>query len=522
MSKFERRYRQRLVRPMLAFAALAALAVVLAPTGSAKPPASSNKLYQVCLAAGNGTSDCTSWDTSGGAVSTVAGSHAEMQVTIHNDATSNVTLGSANLTVPAGLGLTIDTAGSMAETNYSTYASTSTSDTLQLRNLNLPADGKVTVAFFVNASTTCGEGTWGIQVKQSNDFNGTGNDFSPPTKSSGLTSLITSGCHLAWIYQPASADQSTPITDTPFTSSGTNVHSVAVEVQDASGHALNNLNTGTATLSVSGSFDPCGTGCTGSFTGTTSTTFSNGRATFPSLQSAYTGTGFTATASALGLSTGASSPPFVIQTNGTDCIGQDPCTVSGGVGNGQVTINANGGNFLYLAVSSTQLPSSVTGTGGGCESFKGTGTSFTESDARNGDGTLDIAISIKNTDLKKVYGPNYGQPNVPICAGVKRLDANNNPVDCTNDQLLGGFHDRHLTNGVFDGTYGLAKCGDGGYWWGVLGTFQDPIGLGFDSNLQPLITAWGSSPDGVYRTFTVHEPGASTFAPYGWDGKMGA
>lgn len=519
MSKSERRYRQRLVRPMLAFAALAALAVVLAPTGSAKPPTASIKLYQMCLTAGNGLSPCTTWDTSGGAVSTVAGSHAEMQVTMHNDATSNVTLGSANLTVPAGLGLTIDTAGSTGETNYSTYASTSTSTTLQLRNLNLAANGQVTVAFFVNSSSaTCGEGTWGMQVKQSNDFNGTGNDFSPPTKSSGLTSLITSGCHLAWKYQPASADQSTPITDTAFTQSGINVHSVAVQILDGSNQPLN-LNSGTVTLAVTGSFDDCGTDCTPQFTGT-SATFQSGTATFPKFMSAYTGIGFTATASALGLNTPASSPPFVIQTNGVDCVGQNPCTVSGSVGNGQVTINANGGKFLYLAVSSTQLPSSVT-QGGGCDSFIGTGTSFTESDARNGDGTLDITISIKNKDLKRVYGPNYGQPNVPICAGVKRLDADNNPVECSNDPL-GGFADRHLTNGIFDGTYGTAVCGAGGYWWGVLGTFQDPLSLGFDSTLQPLITAWGSSPDGVYRTFTVHEPGASTFAPSGWDGKMGA
>jgi hypothetical protein len=525
-SKRQRRLRtpenaRRGLRPLLVLAVLVALAVVLTPTGSAKPPASAIKLYQVCLAAGDGTVPCTSWDSSGGAVSALAGSHAEMQVTIHNDKTSNQTLGSANLTVPAGLGLTIDTAGSSSATGYSTYASTSTSTTLQLRNLNLSANGQATVAFYVNSSsTTCGEGTWGIQVKQSNDFNGAGNDFSPPTASSGLTSLITSGCHLAWIDQPASANQSVPITDTPFTPSGTNVHNVTVAIEDASNNVLN-LNTGTATLAVNGSFDACGTGCNPQFTGT-SATFQGGIATFSTFQSAYTGTGFTATASALGLSTGPSSPSFVIQQNGTDCLGQDPCLLNTTINNSPVTISGSGGNFIYIALGASQLDPSVYAAGGGCANFKGTGTSFAETNARNGDGTIDITISIANSALKKTYGPNYGQPNVPICAGVKRLDANHNPVDCTADQLLGGWADRTLaSNGTFNGGYSTAVCGAGGYWWGILGTFQDP-NPPFDSTQIPLITAWGSSPDGVYRTFTVHEPGASLFAPYGWDGHFGA
>lgn len=512
----------------LSLALVSLLAVVLAQSGSAKPPSAQIKLYQVCLTAGDGGAPCTSWDSLGGALSAVTGSHPELQITLHNDTSSNQALGSVNLTVPPGLGLTIDTTSPMA-TNYSMYASTSTSDTLQLRNLNLATNASVTVAFFVNASSTsCNDGTWGIQVKQSNDFNGSGNDFSQPTKSSGLTSLITGGCHLAWASQPASAKPSETITDTPFTQSGANVNNVAVEVQNANNRPID-LNTGTATMTISG--DGCGTGCTQQFQGLTSTTFQGGRATFPGLKSAYTGTGFTATVNALGLQSPVSSPSFLIQQNGIDCDGLDPCPLDTQIGNLDVNVDANGGNFLFVAVNSSTIPSSVTQSDGGCAYFKGTagalGTTpgFVVSDGRTDTGTVDITISIPTKDLRKAYGPNYGQPNVPICVGAKRL-VGNEPVDCNTEDPSQGFADRTLdpTTHTFNGGYAAAKCGHDGYWWGILGTFQDPNALGFktfqdptlppDPGLIPLITGWGSSPDGLSRTFTIHQPA-------NWDGQFG-
>lgn len=500
MRESERRYRRRVLRPFFVLAALAALAVVLVPTGSAKPPTASIKLYDVCLQ--SGTTPCTSWTTSGGSTSTVSGTNPQVTLNVQNESGSNTTLGSLNLNMPTGITLQLPVGNPLA--------GTSTSTQLQLRNLNLAAGSSVAVAFTISAPSICGTVQWSVAAKQSNDFNGSGNDFQL-TKSGGLTSLITNGCHLAWIFQPASAVQSTPITDTPFTSSGANVHSATVEVQDASNNPIN-LNTGTATLAVTGSFDNCAP-CNPTFTGTTSTTFQNGRATFPNFQSAFTGTGFSATASALGLQTTASSPPFVIQPNGVDCVGRDPCLLSGPAGNGQVNISANGGNFLFLALGGAQIPASVTAPGGGCAFFLGTGTNFQETDARNGDGTLDITLSLKQKDLKQVYGPNYGQPNVPICVGARRLDANNDPIACQNDQQ-GGWADRTLAvDGTFQGGYGTAVCGPDGYWWGILGTFQDPDPP-FDSSLISLITGWGSSPDGVFRTFMMR-------VPADWDYKGG-
>ena len=265
------------------------------------------------------------------------------------------------------------------------------------------------------------------------------------------------------------------------------------------------LDTGTASLAiVTGTFDACGTSCQPTFTGLTSSTFQNGRATFPDLKSAYTGTGFTAQASALGLQTAASDPPFVVQQNGTDCLGVDPCLLSAPLTNGQVDAAARGGAFAFIAISNTFIDVVNGPTNGGCANFKG-GTGFVESDSRNGDGSLDFTISIPTSYLKKTYGPNFGQPNVPICVGVKRLDGSFQPIDC-NTETPGGWADRTLgTDGKPNGTYGTAQCGTDGFWYGIVGTKNDP-NPPFDSSQVPLITAFGTSADGLSRTFLLHVP----------------
>jgi len=504
MSRSERSYRRRVLRPLFALAAIAAFGVVLVPTGSAKPPASGIKLYDVCLQ--GGTSACNSWTSGGGTVSTISGANPQVTLNIHNESGSNTTLGSLNLTMPSGI-----TLQSVTDPN----ASTSTATTLQMRNLNLAPGAVYPVTFTIAAPNACGTVQWSVAAKQSNDFNGTGNDFQLE-QSSGLTTLITSGCQLVWIDQPASADQSTPITDTPFTSSGANVHSVTVALEDSQSNVVS-VNTGTATLAVSGNFDACGTGCNPAFTGLTSTTFQNGEATFPTFQSAFTGVNFSATATAFGLSTSASSPSFVIEPNGIDCIGQDPCVLNTTINNSGVGISGNGGNFLFLAVSSTTIPSDVLTTGGGCANFKGTGLTFQEFDSRNGNGTLDVTLTIPNSQLKAAYGPNHGNPSIPICAGARRLDSQDNPIDCHTDVQNGvpGFADTTVdpTTHLVTGNQSTAVCGSDGYWWGILGNFQDP-NPPYDSNQIPLITSWGGTTTSNSRTITTH-------IPAGWDYKGG-
>jgi hypothetical protein len=51
-----------------------------------------------------------------------------------------------------------------------------------------------------------------------------------------------------------------------------------------------------------------------------------------------------------------------------------------------------------------------------------------------------------------------------------------------------------------------------GYWWGILGSFQDPI----DPSLNPTVTAWGGTTiAGIsYRQFFIR-------VPSGWDWRTG-
>jgi hypothetical protein len=495
MTELRRRYRQRVLRPLLAVGALAALAVVLTPAGSA---GTTSKPFAAVFGS-------------------VVAADGSVPLTITDEA-KNQLLGSANVVAPAGVSIV----GTTAPTANLDPAQTFPTQTLMLRNLNLdpPSNATTFSTTIYVAASSCGAFTWSIVAHQSNDYNSNpGNALYLDSANSSLNTVATAGCHLAWVYQPASANQSATITDTAFTPSGSGVHNVAVAVEDSTNQPVN-LNSGTATLSMAGgSFDACGTGCTPSFSGLTSTTFHNGVATFPNFQSAYTGSGFTMQANAYGLTSPASTPPFVIEPNGLNCVGKDPCVLDTSFGTGgSADISGHGGNFLYLAVSSTQIPSDVLAAGGGCASFTGTGVTFAEMDARNGNGTVDITLSIPNKKLKAAYGPNYGNPDIPICAGAKRIDANNQPVDCHTDVTNGlpGFADRTLdpSTHVFNGGYSTAQCGSDGYWWGILGTYQDPIGLGFDANLIPLITSWGGTLTSGTRTVVVHEPA-------GWDGHFG-
>jgi len=112
----------------------------------------------------------------------VAGGTVTFDATITNR-TANQSLGSANLTPPAGVSITGVTAnGGTASLS---------GNVVQLRNLAL-ASGQSVVATITAtvASSPCGgaPAEWKVPAKQSNDFNGTGNDFGPLVDSSITTS----------------------------------------------------------------------------------------------------------------------------------------------------------------------------------------------------------------------------------------------------------------------------------------------------------------------------------------------
>ena len=111
-------------------------------------------------------------------------------VTLKNDGSSNTTLGSANITPPAGF--TVDT----ASTVQSGWSATVVSNVVQLRSTTsgdaLASGHSMAVSVHVASPTLptiCSSATWLSQVKQSNDFNGTNNSFTLLTAGSDLTPL---------------------------------------------------------------------------------------------------------------------------------------------------------------------------------------------------------------------------------------------------------------------------------------------------------------------------------------------
>jgi hypothetical protein len=124
-----------------------------------------------------------------------AGASVPFQATITNLARSQ-TLGSANLTAPGGFSVTGASVGGLRLPLCSGPSSFSCvfGNLVQLRNLGVAFGKSVTVTVTANVPNACAPDgcTWTVAAKQSNDFNGTGNDFGPLDASSSLTTPPTS------------------------------------------------------------------------------------------------------------------------------------------------------------------------------------------------------------------------------------------------------------------------------------------------------------------------------------------
>jgi hypothetical protein len=146
--------------------ALIATCVLAAPAGAATKP------YSVVISPGT----------------TVGGSTVAFQAKFTNRTTSQ-TLGSANLTAPAGFTVLSASVGAQAQTV--------SGNVVQLRNLGIAPGASViaTVRAGVPSSNPCASAqfAWQVAAKQSNDFNGTGNDFAPLVDSSLTTSTTCDG-----------------------------------------------------------------------------------------------------------------------------------------------------------------------------------------------------------------------------------------------------------------------------------------------------------------------------------------
>ena len=490
--------------------ALAAVAIALTPAGSASPPSSGIKQYTVCLAQSATPGICDTSALPGGSV-------VSLTLTITNANSSTQSLGSANIDGPVGSNgqlvfpINLDPAKGPLPAFVSGTGTfgTNTSGELQLRNLTVaPGSSPLTVSFSVVTSCTGGTGTWKAPAKQSNNFLGNGNDFAL-IQSGGLTSSVGSGgCKLVWLYPPNHANKNATITNTAYTPTvGGNVHNVAVKAVAADGVTPLDLNSGTATLAkTAGSFDNCVSSC--DFGGLTSTTFQHGVATFPTLTSAYTGTGFTLQASATGLQpTPNSDPPFNISIDGKPCDPGASCSLSNellaGKTDSRLDVSAGSG-LTFLAVNPYVYDPNFHPCGTNFVHVQGA-TGFDEYHGGVPTGmTVTYYVNQKNIDA--TYGKNVGAQYIPICAGTFKLVngvitlCDPNAANDTN-----GWPTAEIdSSGRFTGAIGHAVCRSDGRYWGIVPSFQDKT----DPALGPQTASWGSKIiEGVtYRFFTMKLP----------------
>jgi hypothetical protein len=99
-----------------------------------------------------------------------------LQLTLTNAAGSRQTLGSANFMAPGGLNVVDVVPGSVTDPDFTV---TKDGNTVRFRStVALKRTEFVSANVQVSTTAGCTNATWTAQAKQSNDFSGTGNDFS--------------------------------------------------------------------------------------------------------------------------------------------------------------------------------------------------------------------------------------------------------------------------------------------------------------------------------------------------------
>jgi hypothetical protein len=157
-----------------------------------------------------------------------AGSTSTVRVTISNDSTRE-TLGSANVTAPAGYALPAQTIAVSPPATATVVGST-----VELRNLDVAPLGSFTADLTVTAP--CDDnGAWAVTAKRTPDYSGAGL-FQLDADGSDLVTELGGQCHLGFVTQPANAEfgdnaatESEAITGAAYDPGG---DPVAVEVLD--------------------------------------------------------------------------------------------------------------------------------------------------------------------------------------------------------------------------------------------------------------------------------------------------
>jgi hypothetical protein len=247
------------------------------------------------------------------------GNSVTFTLTLTNLATSQQGLGSANVTIPAGF--TFVAFGALTPPPGKTWnPPTLAGNVIQLRNpgpsnVNALSPGQA-LSLEVTVITPCPPNTsytWVTHVKQSNDFSGTGNDFTRVGSDPAVA--VTVGCpdHVDFGQQPTDTMAGQPI-DAALNPAG-----VTVRIEDSDGQLVTNS---TAAVGVSIASGP------GTLFGTTSVNAVGGVSTFSDLAIDTAGT-YTLLAQS-GTLTSATSSSFDITGVSGKC-DQSPCGTATGV-----------------------------------------------------------------------------------------------------------------------------------------------------------------------------------------------
>lgn len=277
----------QLLRSFLGIAILAALA----PSALAAP--ASNKPYQATISPSTAS----------------AGSETAFVITLKNPTYAQQQLGAAEITVPAGWGITaaeLTAGGSGTMTRPS-------SNVIQLNYLALQPGDQQTLSVTANVPCSAsGSVQWGVRAKQANEFNGTGNLLHLENP---VTTTISGACRLEFATQPANARVGEAITGTAYTP--TAQPPVRVEVVDGSGARVTSS---TVSITLAKNTGPA------PLAGTRTVSASAGLASFSNVNLGTPGA-YTLIATSSGL-TSAVSSGFRVDTAAEVCFEDVTCTTT--------------------------------------------------------------------------------------------------------------------------------------------------------------------------------------------------
>ena len=498
-------------RHLLPLAVLALASILLVQAGSAaRPPVTK---FEICIQDSSGSPAC------GGTASSVlpGNSTVALKLSVENDGTSTTSIGSANINVPTQL---LVVSGSGAPSSNVTTSG----QQIRIRGVKIQP-GKSFVAT-INVNVACGgQFSWPAQQAASGD-NLAGTSFAyQPDSSTGVSTSITTACHLAFVTQPTDTTTGAKIADSGASTGG------PIKV------GLFNGATGTASPMTS-----CPVGyltCSVDINRVLPDgTFTNGA---DALMQPLTGSPFVATFSNLSIAiantpeqfrlTAATHDTFAPLVNsGSFLIADEVSPVS--CTSGQCSLSQKQLKHTGLADSFADLvgvqnfgfmtlsPFTLNTVPQGCTGRLDLGvTGFAESDSRNGgSGSMTIRFYVNHDILQARYGKNVGQQFIEICAGGRPVDTATGVIhECTDpgyDVVGGNTHGwvgDEVKAGKFTGKPIKAVCNADGYYWGILGSYQDKLPTG-----NPVVTGWGGQNIGGdnYRFFDIN-------VPAGWDWRSG-